>query len=145
MSQTPTDSYGRSLRFLTLFWSSSLSLFHHITTSLQGQRSGGPTWILAPSPALLHGPEVVGVAEAAAVVEMFALLSPGVEEVALDQPPAGTRSLGQVARVLVLWDRETEEQLWLYVYKRENDSTMWDISLLLIQLWSDMLMSFLLS
>lgn len=49
-----------------------------------------------------HAPEVVGVAEAAAVVEMSALLRLAVEEEALHQTSAGARGLRQVTRVLIV-------------------------------------------
>lgn len=64
-----------------------------------------PTWVLALGPALSHAPEVVGIAEAAAVEEAPALLRVAVKHVAGDQASAGARGLGQVARVLVRWRR----------------------------------------
>lgn len=41
-----------------------------------------PTWVLTPSLAVGHAPEIVGIAEAAAVEEMLALPTLAVKEVA---------------------------------------------------------------
>lgn len=66
------------------------------------KRSARPTWVLAFGLALCHVPEVVCVAEAAAVIEALALLTPAVKEVACHQASAGTGSLRQVTGVLVI-------------------------------------------
>lgn len=55
--------------------------------------------------ALFHGPEVVGIPEAAAVEEALAPLTLTVEEVAGDQSSAGPWFIGKVAGVLLLYKK----------------------------------------
>lgn len=59
-------------------------------------------WVLTPFLALCHAPEVVGIPEAAPIIETLALLTFGVKEVSSDQASAGTRSFRQMTWVLVL-------------------------------------------
>lgn len=56
-------------------------------------RGPGPTCVVTSPLALGQAPEVVGIAEAAAVEEVPAPLSLAVEEEALHQTPTGTGSL----------------------------------------------------
>lgn len=63
-------------------------------------RTAAPTWAGTLGLALRLAPEVVGVAEATAVEEGLALLSPAVVEKTRQQASAGPRGLRETARAL---------------------------------------------
>lgn len=55
--------------------------------------STGPTWVLTFCLAICQAHEIVSIAKAAAVIEILALLSLRVKEIARQQTSTGTRSL----------------------------------------------------
>ena len=68
--------------------------------SVAGQKCKCLTRVLAFVLALHHAPEVVSIPVAAAVIELLALATHSVKEVACHQSPAGARGLSKMTWTL---------------------------------------------